>query len=905
MSLKVYELAEEYNINSKALLNHLRELGIFVSSHMSLLDDDEVAKVRATISHVEKRQEVMEQRIRPTVIRRRVVRPLPEELPAEEVSRLPEPLEVTAEAQESQLEASASDEAAAMAEPEAKQAVVPEPPAKPKKVKPEEAAVVIDKPAVPSEPLSAESEASALESAEQKEAADIQAMESSLEVPADVEEKKDRESPMTSRAKKVKAPGEFPEPAKIVERPRPELVRRLEARERPAEPPAEAPAAPPTETEPQKKAKPRKRKALKAFEVIHQERPLRGRAGKKKEVIQLRDDFQERERVFRVGPKKKKVREPQKTEVTVPKAIKRKIRVADSISVGELAKRMGVKAGDLIKKLIGLGVMATVNQFLDPDEAALVGAEFGYEVERVVTRAEAILEEVEIPEAEENLRPRPPVVTVMGHVDHGKTSLLDSIRKTDVIHQEFGGITQHIGAYQIEINNQLITFLDTPGHEAFTSLRARGAQVTDIVVLVVAADDGVMNQTKEALDHARAAGVPIVVAINKIDKPNADAERVRQELANLGLAPEEWGGDTIFCEVSAKQSTGIDMLLEYILLQAEILELKANPDKLARGIVIEAKLDRQRGPVVTVLVQEGTLNPNDFFVAGAYAGKIRMMFDHRGRRVVEAAPSAPVEVVGSSGVPLAGEKLLAMAEEKEARDIETFRQEQLRKEEIAHGGRVSLDNLMEQLDAEGLQELPVLIKGDVQGSIETLRETLTRMGGEKIKINVIHASVGGITENDINLSSASNAIIIGFNVRPEPRAQSLADELNVDMRLYRVIYELIEDVEKAMVGMLEPTKKENLLGRGELVQLFKVSRVGTVAGTLVKEGRISKDAHARLIREGVVVHEGKIESLRRYQEDVQEVPEGQDCGILLENFNDVKVGDMVESYTLEEIAPEL
>jgi translation initiation factor IF-2 len=395
------------------------------------------------------------------------------------------------------------------------------------------------------------------------------------------------------------------------------------------------------------------------------------------------------------------------------------------------------------------------------------------------------------------------------------------------------------------------------------------------------------------------------VAINKIDKPNADAERVRQELANLGLAPEEWGGDTIFCEVSAKQSTGIDMLLEYILLQAEILELKANPDKLARGIVIEAKLDRQRGPVVTVLVQEGTLNPNDFFVAGAYAGKIRMMFDHRGRRVVEAAPSAPVEVVGSSGVPLAGEKLLAMAEEKEARDIETFRQEQLRKEEIAHGGRVSLDNLMEQLDAEGLQELPVLIKGDVQGSIETLRETLTRMGGEKIKINVIHASVGGITENDINLSSASNAIIIGFNVRPEPRAQSLADELNVDMRLYRVIYELIEDVEKAMVGMLEPTKKENLLGRGELVQLFKVSRVGTVAGTLVKEGRISKDAHARLIREGVVVHEGKIESLRRYQEDVQEVPEGQDCGILLENFNDVKVGDMVESYTLEEIAPEL
>jgi len=703
------------------------------------------------------------------------------------------------------------------------------------------------------------------------------------------------------------------EPAKILGGPSPEILERIASSlgapdHRPELPQPEPPPTPSAEPETPaaKKSKPKKRKALKAFEVIQQGRPGRGRGPKRKEVIQLRDEMEDRERLYRVEVRRKKrAAEAKKPEATVPKAIKRKIRISESITVGELAKRMGVKAADVIKQLMGLGVMATVNQVLDPDEAGLVAAEFGYEVEKMVSRAEELLEEAEAPEAEENLQPRPPVVTVMGHVDHGKTSLLDAIRHTHVTDQEMGGITQHIGAYQVQVGDQRITFLDTPGHEAFTSLRARGAQVTDIVVLVVAADDGVMNQTREAIDHAKAAGVPILVAINKIDKPNAEPDRVKQELANLGLVPEEWGGDTLFCEVSAKKGINIDALLENILLQAEMLELKANPDKLARGTVIEAKLDRHKGPVATILIQEGTLRKNDPFVAGDYAGKVRMMMDYRGRPVEEAGPSTPVEVIGSSGVPQAGERFMALADEKQARDIEVYRQQQRRKEEMARAGRVSLDRLMERMEAEEVKELPVVLKGDVQGSIETLRDTLSRMGGEKIQIQVIHASVGGITENDVNLASASNAIIIGFNVRPEPRAQALAEELGVDVRLYNIIYELMEDVEKALLGMLEPTKEERILGRGEVIQLFKISKVGTVAGTRVTEGKVTKKARVRLVRDGVVVYEGRIDSLKRYQDDAKEVTEGQECGIHLENFNDVKMGDLLEFYELEEVAPEL
>lgn len=928
MPMKVFELAQEYQIDPKVLLNHLKELGVFVSSHISILNDEEVAKVRATITHIQKRQKAPQKKTKPTVVRKKAAETKLEvaERPQEEEQR---PQEVIPEAVSLQkpeaerepvlelagekVEEEKEEKEAQKEEAQIKEHVkvkrqwreqpaivikrpgpsVPEPQEKAPKV--EEITPKVEEVTKEISPPSPEPEK---ESGEQVKALKPEP----VRVPVEIKEKP--EPPKVKEQKQERpAPREsLQEPAKILHRPRPEQV------ERPGPPislvkPSQQKVEKPV-TLPEPEPWVGKKKMLKAFEVITQERPGRGKI-KRKEVIHLRAELEERERERGLPFRPAKKKEEKKTEITVPKAIKRKIKVMESITVGELARRMGVKSSEVIKKLLSLGVIATVNQMLDPDEAALVASDFGYEVEKVLSRAEELLEEAQAPEAEANLKPRPPVVTVMGHVDHGKTSLLDAIRQTHVTEQEFGGITQHIGAYQVEIKGQTITFLDTPGHEAFTSLRARGAQVTDIVVLVVAADDGVMNQTKEAIDHAKAAGVPILVAINKIDKPNADPERVKQELAALGLVPEAWGGDTIFCEVSAKKQINIDVLLENILILAEVLELKANPDRPARGTVIEARLDKRRGPLATVLVQEGTLRVNDAFVAGIYSGKVRMMMDHLGRKVTEAGPSTPVEVVGASGVPTPGEKFWVVADEKEARDIEIFRREKMRREGMAQAGRISLEKLRDQMEAGEVKELAVVLKGDVQGSIESIRDTLLRMGGEKIKINVLHASVGGITENDVNLASASNAIIIGFNVRPEPRAQALAEEVGVDIRLYNIIYDLIEDVEKALRGMLEPTKREVVMGRGEVLQIFKISKVGTVAGTVVRQGKIARNAKARLIRDNVIVYDGRIGSLRRYQDDVKEVTEGQDCGIHLDNYNDVKVGDIIECYEIEEIAPEI
>ncbi len=934
MPMKVFELAEEYQIDPKSLLNHLRELGVFVSSHISILDDDEVAKVRATISHVQKKQKVSEQRVKSTVIRRRPVKAVEE--PAETVATqppAPQPAQMepppsvptpvsTPEPQP--VEQKPLEEPEARVEHEASRAMPLEQPLekprKKKKERHEQAAIVIRRPvAKEQEPKAASVEPKREKEFSQEQKPQVEELQEvarpdeqkpegkALEPePATVPSRPEVEPPQVAPEKPARA---HPmrrevgvEPAKVLHRPRPEPPRKpVSVASTPLVTLGPELSAPVAEKEAWGKAK---KKSLKAFEVVTQEKPGRGKT-KKKEVIQLRAELEERERGLPFGPRKRKEKEQKRPELTIPKAVKRKIRVMESITVGELAKRMGVKSSEVIKSLLGMGVIATVNQMLDPDEAALVASEFGYEVERVLSRVEELLEEAATPEAEGNLKPRPPVVTVMGHVDHGKTSLLDAIRQTHVTEHEVGGITQHIGAYQVEVKGQLITFLDTPGHEAFTSLRARGAQVTDVVVLVVAADDGVMNQTREAIDHAKAAGVPIIVAVNKIDKPNADPERVRHELASLGLVPEAWGGDTIFCDVSAKQRMNIDTLLENILIQAEVLELKANPDRPARGTVIEARLDKRRGPLATVLIQEGTLRLNDAFVAGMYSGKVRMMLDHLGRKLEEAGPSTPVEVVGASGVPAAGERFWVVAYEKEARDIELFRREKMRREGMAQTGRVALDRIKEQMDTGEVKELAVVVKGDVQGSIETLRDTLSRMGGEKIKISVLHASVGGITENDVNLAAASNAVIVGFNVRPEPRAQALAEEQGVDIRVYNIIYELIEDVEKALRGMLEPTRRENVLGRGEVVQTFRISKVGMVAGTMVKQGRVVRGAKARLLRDNVVIYDGKIATLRRYQEDVKEVLEGQDCGIHLENFNDVKVGDVIEAYEVEEVAAEL
>jgi translation initiation factor IF-2 len=598
-------------------------------------------------------------------------------------------------------------------------------------------------------------------------------------------------------------------------------------------------------------------------------------------------------------PKKKRALpgvEQKKTEITVPKASKRVVRISEVVSVGDLARLMGVKVGEVIRKLIDLGMMATINQMLDIDTATLVASEFDYQIENVAFDAESVLEVEHGEESGRDLQARPPVVTIMGHVDHGKTSLLDAIRSTNVTAHEAGGITQHIGAYHVVADGRGVTFLDTPGHEAFTAMRARGAKITDIVVLVVAADDGVMPQTIEAINHARAADVPIIVAVNKIDRNDANVERVEKELSQHGLAPEEWGGSTIFAPVSAKTKQGIPHLIEMLLLQADVLELKANPNKLARGTIIEAKLDRGRGPVATVLVQEGTLRVGDPVVCGPFHGRVRALIDDRGRKVEEATPSLPVELLGLQGVPQAGDSLVVLTDEAKARQIADYRGKKQRESELVKSAKVSLEDLYEQIKTGDVKELRVVIKADVHGSVEAVSDALTRLSTDDVKLRVIHSSVGGITESDILLAAASNAVVIGFNVRPESKAGSLAEQEGVDVRLYTIIYDVLSDVRAAMEGLLEPTFREQLLGRAQIRQVFTIRGQGSVAGCYVTEGKILRSSLVRLLRDQVVVHEGKLESLRRFKDDVREVTAGFECGLALEGFQDIKAGDVVEAY---------
>ncbi|SHG56811.1 bacterial translation initiation factor 2 (bIF-2) [Thermosyntropha lipolytica DSM 11003] len=578
------------------------------------------------------------------------------------------------------------------------------------------------------------------------------------------------------------------------------------------------------------------------------------------------------------------------------------ITIEDNITVRELAEKLNKTPAEIVKKLMELGTMASINQVIDFDTAEIVASLYEVKVQREIPEEEKLLQE--IVDDESQLKPRPPVVTVMGHVDHGKTSLLDRIRKSNVALGEAGGITQHIGAYQVNINDSKITFIDTPGHEAFTAMRARGANVTDIVVLVVAADDGVMPQTVEAINHIRAAGVPFIVAVNKIDKPEANPERVMQQLTEYNIVPEEWGGDTIFVPVSAKTGQGIDNLLEMILLVAEMQELKANPDRPAEGVVIESKLDKGRGPVATVLVQKGTLHVGDCLVCGSNMCKVRAMMDDKGRRVEKALPSMPVEVMGWSDVPEAGGKVIA-CDEKIAKQIVELRLNEKKLEEQKKSSRVSLDEFFKHMQDAEVKELNVIIKGDVQGSIEALSQSLQRLSTDEVKVNVIHAAVGAISETDVMLASASNAIIIGFNVRPESKARKHAEEEGIDVRLYRVIYEVIDDVKKAMAGLLEPEYREKYLGRAEVRATFRVPNVGIVAGCYVVEGKIQRNANVRVLRDGVVVYEGVISSLKRFKDDVREVAENYECGIGIKDFNDIKVNDIIEAYTLEEVPRQL
>jgi translation initiation factor IF-2 len=887
---RVHLLAKELGIETKDLIAQLDKLGLRGRKAQSALEDDEVARVRTVLAAQEKpqvhvgeekivadrmvknedvgdggveaRETVVERRVRANVIRRRVNRT--------EVAPTEEP-------------AAASEVAPAPTATEpSRPHVQTVSPGAPAEDLPPELASDIEAPSEWSEPVKASPEF---------EAHDLDTGAAEEPLPPEAQAEPESVSPVIQPAPAVQ---EAPRGARILGRIDLKQAMRVE----PAPTPVlrkPVPGAPGTRTG---DGAPHPADGVPA--PGGDDKPKTGRH--KKRVVKKQDVLETREKELRGGriPRKKRVlpgKEIRRTEITVPKASKRVVRISEVITVGDLSREMGIKAGEVIKKLMGMGMMATINQVLDTDTATLIASEFDHQVENVAFDVDSALEiEHQNEDQETALVPRPPVVTIMGHVDHGKTSLLDAIRSTHVTAQEHGGITQHIGAYHVQVEGRSVTFLDTPGHEAFTAMRARGAKVTDIVVLVVAADDGVMPQTVEAINHARAAEVPIIVAVNKIDRPDANMEKVKRGLSEYGLVAEDWGGDAVFAPVSAKTHEGVPHLLEMLLLQADILELKANPDKLARGTIVEAKLDRGRGPVATVLVQEGTLRGGDAFVCGVYYGKVRAMIDDRGRKVDSAPPSFPVEILGLQGVPQAGDSFVAVADESKARQVAEYRQSKQRETELVKSSKVSLEELYDQIKTGDVKELRVVLKADVQGSVEALTEALNRMSTDEVKLKVIHGSVGGITESDILLAAASNAIVIGFNVRPESKGAMLADREGVDVRLYTIIYEVVADVRAAMEGMLEPTFREQTQARVEIRQTFNIAGVGTIAGCYVNEGKIARGNLVRLLRDQVVVFEGKLASLKRFKDDVREVSAGYECGLSLEGYQDIKQGDVIEAF---------
>lgn len=602
------------------------------------------------------------------------------------------------------------------------------------------------------------------------------------------------------------------------------------------------------------------------------------------------------------GGRRARVKKPSAQQMMAPIKIDHAYMTADTITVRDLTERIGKPAGEILKKLLMLGNMANINTELDFDTASLICADFDVTLEKKLDKtAEDHLEAEDFADTEENLQPRPPVVTIMGHVDHGKTSLLDYIRKARVTASEAGGITQHIGAYTVDVNGRSITFLDTPGHEAFTAMRARGAQATDIAVLVVAADDGVMPQTIEAIHHAQAAEVPIIVAINKMDKEGADPDKIKQELTKYDVVCEDWGGETIVVPVSAKTGMGVDELLEMILLQADVMQLRANPNRLGRGIIVEAKLDKSRGPLATVLVQNGTLHVGDNIIAGLAAGRVRAMINDRGERVEAAGPSTPVEVMGFDDVPSAGDEVIAVGDDKLSRQVADERREKLKASREATMAKMSMENLFASIEEGKQLTLNLIIKADVQGSVEAVKQALEKLSNDEVKVRVLHSGAGAITKDDVNLASAFNAIIIGFNIRPDASARAAAEKEKVDVRLYTVIYNAIEDMEKAMKGLLAPQYKEVLLGHAEVRSVFKITGAGTIAGCYVQDGKMQRNAQVRLLRDNVVMFTGKLSSLKHYKEDVKEMGTGFECGMSLEGYNDIKEGDVVECYIMEEI----
>ena len=837
---RVHELAKELNLENKELIAHLEKIGITVKSHSSSLEDDEVEKIKDVLLAGESRQ-IVEERIKSTVIRRRAVR-TPKDTPAPEEPDHPK----------AELAKKPEDEAL---------------------ITPAEKVGKDKKEEIPKPQSEAEAAMPAIKS---KQAAQTIG-EEKYKKPAIISKHKITH-PETKKGAPPKAPLK----------------------------PGEKIIIPPSEKQLQKESGKPKRKGKGPVEVfIEEEKEVpRRKILEKKIEKKLRKQDEEREVIFPKWRDEKKVApaKMKKTEITVPKAIKRRVKIGETISVGDLAKRIGVKTSEVINKLMSMGVMASINQSIDYDIAAIVANEFSFQVEKAELEFDESI--FKTPASPEKLKPRAPVVTIMGHVDHGKTSLLDAIRQSNVIAGEAGGITQAIGAYHVHINGRDIVFLDTPGHEAFTAMRARGAQVTDIVVLVVAADDGVMGQTVEAINHSKVAGVPIIVAINKIDKPGTDPGKIKQSLTEHGLLSEQWGGETIFCEVSAKKKKGIEELLEMILLQADVMELKADPDRPARGIIIEAKLDRGRGPVATVLIQEGSLKEGDAFVSKTEFGRVRAMINDQGRRVKEAGPSMPVEVIGFSNVPQIGAEFFCVEDDKKARGIAEYWIRKTREKELSASSKITLEQLYQKIK-EGVKDFNVIIKADVRGSIEAISDALNKLSTDDIKLKIIHNSTGAISETDVMLASAANAIIIGFNVRPDARVVEIAQQEGVEIKLYDIIYNVIADVRAGMEGLLEPEYKEVVQGRAEVRELFKVPKIGTIAGCYVTDGKIVRNANLKLVRDSVVAFDGKILSLKRFKDDAREVLAGFECGISIDGFNDIHVGDVIESYINEQLERKL
>ncbi len=888
--VRIYELAKEAGMASKVLADTLIELGYDIKGHSSTVDDETAEKIRASVLRnsdselVEKRIDT-EKKGRSTVIRRR----------ATTIIRRPKKQDLVDEPEET------VEDVPSFSQDEKKVELVEE--------KPEEKIVSEESVVQEEDKKTDEIVSSALtveeliaKKAEEEKAAEAEkaAIAAAKAVKEAAKAKAAAEVPVRKGIAKVIGSIELPveepkrKPRKKSPRPVPKQnVPKIQENQPPAD--SAAPA----------RVKKGKRTPLESEDdAAKGGKGFKGKQKGRKNVRVTRFGYESDQFGRRNKKKKGKGKGVPQQVASEMKASKKKIRIYETISVGDLAHRMSIKAKEIIAKLMDLGVMATVNQALDVDTAALVGADFGYDVGQAVTEEIGVQQLVE-QEGGGELVPRSPVITVMGHVDHGKTSILDAIRKTDVAEGEAGGITQHIGAYHVESPFGNVTFVDTPGHAAFTEMRSRGAQVTDLVILVVAADDGVMNQTREAIHHAQAAEVPIIVAVNKIDKDNADPDRVKRELAELGLSPEEWGGQTIFCEMSALNGTGIDVLMENIELMAEMLELRADPACKASGRVIEAKLDKGRGPVATVLVQQGTLKVGDHFVVGQYNGKVRALLDYKGKPIKSAGPSIPVEVQGLTGVPSAGDEFVVVTDEKMAKNVAQVRTLKARESELAAGSKVSLDSLFEKMAEGDVQELRIVLRADVQGTLEAFAKAAEKLSTDEVKVKILHEGTGTMTDSDVLLASASDAVIIGFNVRPSGKVKELAVKEHVDMRSYDVIYHALDDITQAMVGMLAPNLEEEVIGNAEVRETFQAPKVGTVAGCFVTEGKILRKASVRVVRDGVVVYTGAIESLRRFKDDVKEVLKGYECGISVEKFNDIKVGDNLEAFVMKEVAAKL